>query len=57
MDLVEEDQGQDLADAVHRAQPVVGMDVMDLGALGNVELHLGEQLVASALGGKAKMAA
>src|SRR5262245_2404290 len=45
VDLVEDDQSQDLADAVHRAQPVEYVDVVYLGRLSDVELDLGEQLI------------
>ena len=43
VDLVEEHQGQDLADPRHRAQPVIGVDVMHLGGLSQVQLQLPEQ--------------
>ena len=43
VDLVEDHQSQDLADARHRAQAGEGVDVMDLGGLGDVELDLIEE--------------
>ena len=45
VDLVEHDQGQNPTDAVHGTKPVKSIDIMDLGILGDVKLHLGEQLI------------
>jgi hypothetical protein len=45
MDLVEDDQRQDLADAGHRAQAVEGAGVVLRGGAHDGELDLGEQRV------------
>lgn len=42
VDLVEQHQGQHLADAGHGLEPVVGLHVIDLGGARQVALQVGE---------------
>lgn len=44
LDLVQQPQRQDLADSRHRAQPVEGVDVVYLGAAGEMQLEVGARL-------------
>src|SRR5262249_15896416 len=45
VDLVEQHQGEDLADAGQRLQAVVALHVVDLGSARQVQLDIAEQLV------------
>ena len=45
VNFVEQDQGEDRADAANGAQPLVGLHVVDLGGAGQVALQLGDAFV------------
>jgi hypothetical protein len=44
VDLIENDQGQDLADARHRAQPHQGFAIMLFGGTNDMKFHRGQEL-------------
>src|SRR5262245_56554492 len=45
VDLVEEDEGQDLADAGHGAQAVEGLGIIDLGRAGQIQFETADLLI------------
>lgn len=45
MDLVEDDKGEDLADAVDGSETIKGINVVPFGGTDNIELQVSEKLV------------